>query len=307
MPTRFHHTKIWKEITASARKQRGFVAAAYVGKAGYKLLPLRSGSILVTDFSEEAIKSGQTCPDAILSFIRHGVRVHSWKGLHAKVFSFRSRAFVGSTNVSKHSASYLQEAALEVSDRATIASTRNFVLSLKGDEVTLEQAKRMRPLFKPGRLRTITTAKQRPQSAIWAVPLVFEDYDPRVQDKDKVATPKARRRMTSSRWFELDRFHWEKGSFATQVEEDQRVLMATKNHNGNVWLSPISRVVYVTRFRLDGKPNALVYLELRRNSPTRNLRVAKKRLGNLGRRLGKLRSPVRLSKSTDVYSLSQLW
>ncbi len=310
MPTRFHHTRIWKEITASARKQRGFVAAAYVGKAGYKLLPLRSGSVLVADFSEGAIKSGQTCPDAILDFIRQGVRVFSWQGLHAKVFCFGSKAFVGSTNVSSHSANILKEAVIETTDRATVRSIKDFVLTLIGDEVSELQAKQMRAIYRPPMFagkRAGRKTKHRPQSVIWTIPLVHEDFEEEVERQDKASTPKARKRILNVRRFELDRFHWTGGSFVRRLELNQRVLMVTKHRNGTTWLSSLARVVYIRRFQVAGRQHALVYVELRRDAKEKNLKRAKQLLGRLGSRLSRLGHPRRLSDPTEIYSLSQLW
>jgi PLD-like domain len=55
---------IWKSLTASAKAARkpSLVAVAYFGQGASKLLPLRTGSRLVVDASEGAVKSCQTHP-----------------------------------------------------------------------------------------------------------------------------------------------------------------------------------------------------------------------------------------------------
>src|SRR6478752_282263 len=91
---------IWGKITAAAvgSAASANVAVAYFGAGASKLLPLKQGSRLVVDFSERAVTSGQTCPAEILKLIQRGVDVYSVSNLHAKVFVFRKRAFIGSTN-----------------------------------------------------------------------------------------------------------------------------------------------------------------------------------------------------------------
>ena len=61
--------RIWQSLTSSAKKCRkpSFVAVAYFGKGASKLLPLRPNSRLVVDASENAVKSGQTCPAELKS------------------------------------------------------------------------------------------------------------------------------------------------------------------------------------------------------------------------------------------------
>ena len=64
--------RIWSTITSAARSDVGdaSVAVAYFGAGASKLLPLKRGSRLVVDFSERAVKSGQTCPSEILKLIK---------------------------------------------------------------------------------------------------------------------------------------------------------------------------------------------------------------------------------------------
>src|SRR6266566_1106224 len=99
MSTTLVASGIWGKITkaASASAASANVAVAYFGARASELLPLKQGSRLVVDFSERAVKSGQTCPADILKLIRAGVDVYNVPNLHAKVFVFRNRAFIGST------------------------------------------------------------------------------------------------------------------------------------------------------------------------------------------------------------------
>jgi hypothetical protein len=54
---------IWRTLTAATQtRTKPAVAVAYFGQGAAGLLPLPSGSRLVVDASEGAVKSGQTCP-----------------------------------------------------------------------------------------------------------------------------------------------------------------------------------------------------------------------------------------------------
>jgi predicted Fe-Mo cluster-binding NifX family protein len=51
---------------------------------------------LVVNASVAAVTSGQTSPQALLALHRKGVRIYSNAQLHAKVYVFGSKAFIGS-------------------------------------------------------------------------------------------------------------------------------------------------------------------------------------------------------------------
>src|SRR5438132_14212299 len=104
-------TNIWRTLTAATKtRTKPVVAVAYFGQGAAKLLPLPSGSRLVVDASEGAVKSGQTCPAELSKLLNRGVRIYSRQNLHAKIFVFGTKVFVGSANVSQRSASILREA-----------------------------------------------------------------------------------------------------------------------------------------------------------------------------------------------------
>src|SRR5262245_11427904 len=105
----------WTLLKAAAHKcrQPADVAVAYFSSGAAKLLPLPTGSRLVVDAGERAIRSGQTHPADLKALVKRGVRIFSVPSLHAKLFVFGARAFIGSANVSNHSAHTLIEAMVE--------------------------------------------------------------------------------------------------------------------------------------------------------------------------------------------------
>jgi hypothetical protein len=97
---------VWSRLIRTHRKGRrgAWVAVAYFGKGAARLLRLRKGSQLVVDASENAVKSGLTCPDDLIALLKRGVRIFSIANLHAKVYVFGNAALIGSANASQHSA-----------------------------------------------------------------------------------------------------------------------------------------------------------------------------------------------------------
>ena len=113
----FVGTSPWVTITQDvARKRRGPIAAAvsYVGVRAPEVLPLRKGDFLICDASEKAIKQGITSAKSLASYLRLGVQVFSYEGLHSKVVASEKFAWVGSANASGNSRDNLIEASVRV-------------------------------------------------------------------------------------------------------------------------------------------------------------------------------------------------
>src|SRR5262245_61824327 len=129
MSSTFLSGVIWSRITKAIRKsqQPCYVAVAYFGRRGPKLLPLPYKSMLAVDASEPTVKSGRTDPKALLKLINRGVRVFTAPNLHAKVVVAGRRAFVGSTNASALSADTLIEAVVSTTEPTAVAEARRFV------------------------------------------------------------------------------------------------------------------------------------------------------------------------------------
>lgn len=158
--------RVWPAIkqAAKGRPRTACVATPYFGKRGASLLPLYVGSRLVVNASEMAVKTGQTCPAALLELHRRGVQVFSHPWLHAKVYVFGPKAFIGSANVSTNSATGLIEAVVQTTDRRTVAHAREFVHDLCKGLLPLgeEQLKNLSALYRePRRLVIRGAAKNR--------------------------------------------------------------------------------------------------------------------------------------------------
>ena len=146
MLDKFHAPHPWKEIQKHAGKQKSIVAVPFMGKDAAKMLPIPAGSILVTRFTPTSVKAGQVSPLEIIKLLKRGVKIHSYADLHAKVYVFGNRTFVGSANVS-NSSQRLAEACIETTNSKLVAQAKAFIQELTGDLVTLEQAKKMVSLY----------------------------------------------------------------------------------------------------------------------------------------------------------------
>ena len=158
---------VWPRLIRTRRKGRrgARVAVAYFGKGAARLLSLQKGSQLVVDASDNAVKSGLTCPNDLIVLLKKGVRIFSVANLHAKVYVFGTTALIGSANASRHSAT-LVEAMLLTTDRKIVEKSKVFVQSIAKNELGPEQLRRLQKLYRPPR-RPLggTRRKNKPQGA----------------------------------------------------------------------------------------------------------------------------------------------
>ena len=144
---------VWTSITAAARANPGAsqVAVAYFGIDGPRLLPLKAGSTLVVDASVETVSTGGTAPAALHRMLDRGIRIFSAHNLHAKVFVFGNRAFVGSANASANSSRYLLEAVASFHEPGIINTARAFVSSLAITELDAAALVALGAIYRPQR------------------------------------------------------------------------------------------------------------------------------------------------------------
>ena len=307
MSSRFLTDIAWKRITKLARQtSTAKVAVAYFSKGASRLLPLKSGSVLVVNLSEAAVRSGQTCPKEVIKLLRKGVEVHSCSNLHAKVFAFGRRAIIGSMNVSRRSEQALIEAAVETTDSGTVRSCQQFIDSLRGEHVDLEYARRLDKIYNPpkfvGGNRT-TTPRHPP---FWTVPLELIDWeaeDDAVFEKNEDV---AKRKLKGRELFQLESYVWTGSGFRRPLRVGELVLQVTKEAPRKTLLSPAARVILIRRYKADGEDRMMVFLrtpKVRR----KNLRDVKKRIGEAGKLLRRLENPRLLKSRKMVHQVLQLW
>lgn len=245
----------WARITAAARKSKGHVAVAYLGKGARSMLPLKTGSILVVDASEGAVKAGQTYPRELLKYVKGDqVQVFSQKDLHAKVFAFADRAFVGSTNASKHSRDDLVEAAVQLGGKGAIAEARAFVKELAITPLGVRYLEKLQKLYRPPRLPGGKRRSSNPEP-LRIVNLVMDSWD---EEEERAAAKahEAATKLKAPKWI-LEKFGWD-GAWR-DVAQGEQVLQIV-DEGGTVWLEPPGHVLAVVPVK--GAKKVMVAIEV---------------------------------------------
>lgn len=112
-------------------------AIAYVSSA--ENLHLHAGDMLITDASDNAIKTGQTSAPVLQEYFSRGVAVYHCVGLHAKLLVADGKVIVGSGNASGSSANRLVEAAILTTDPTLVSQAQSFVFQLAQQSVALDE------------------------------------------------------------------------------------------------------------------------------------------------------------------------
>jgi hypothetical protein len=211
------------------------------------VVPLAAGSRLVIDFSPNSIRAGSTSALAIGRYVDAGVDVFSCEGLHAKVFVFGNRAIVGSSNVSKHSASgKLVEAAVESSSVRDVVRARTFVQSVSEELVTpsLVRERSKLPVRRRGPAPSRPTRQARPRGQrVWVVnarPMELEDWEASLGRR---VAEQARTQLLNRRTYHLEELWFPASSdFARRVSRgDSLILVWSEGSRLEVW--PAARVL----------------------------------------------------------------
>lgn len=285
MMTRLIHGQVWTLLAKSAKscKSPAYVAVAYFGKEGSKLLPLPAASRLVVDASEHAVKSGQTCPEDLRAELDRGVRVYSVPNLHAKVYVLGRQAFIGSPNVSRSSAGQLIETLIATKEAKVVADARRFVKGLCLHRLTPELLKKLAKLYRPpkggrfkGRKRGVDRKAILPRiPRLKLAQLELIDYSAKEQEIHEAGLRVAKRKMTRRPHMGLESFQY---IGRIVFSPNDVVIQITDEGNKRSLVSPPGNVIYVRRYRKARGVASFVYLELPKDKRRRDLR---KVLGSL--------------------------
>ncbi|MCZ7637669.1 MAG: phospholipase D family protein [Verrucomicrobia bacterium] len=311
MNTKFIGEGVWRQLRHEVRGARlpCHVAVAYFGRGASKLLPLKRGSRLVVDASDGAVRSGQTCPKDLKVLIDRGVSVFSVPNLHAKVYVFGRRAFVGSANASAHSRDDLVEAMLFTTDAGAVADTREFVKKLSGQRLTPEIVKRLARLYRPPRFPGGRKTRGRPPRVVRAklprvllAQLALEDWSDADQAAHDAGENVARRRRQHPRSYELDSFRWP-GPCPYRVGDV--VVQVTDEGRGQTLVTPPGNVVHTRKSPRSRGRVTFVYLERPAQYRRRHVKNVARALGSGGAKYLKRDGLVRPRRFCE--SLLQMW
>lgn len=264
------------------------------------MLPVKKGSIVVVDASEESVKSGKTCPSELLKLYRKGITLYTYPQLHAKVFVFGTRLFLGSSNVSNHSANHLAEAVITTSDRNSVRQAKEFIKSLCISELGKKSLDRLAKIYRPPIFQSAnkSTVKKKRISKLpsfWVTKFEYVgEYDKESTQQIMAGYKEAQRvRMHKSRHF-IDVIEWngklnpEKGDSVLCVSDD--------GSRSIVW--PPGTVINFKRWKKGKK--AWVYLEV----PSKREKSLKSVVKKVG--IGMINKEGKKSK-TLAARISALW
>jgi phosphatidylserine/phosphatidylglycerophosphate/cardiolipin synthase-like enzyme len=264
MRAEFIVENVWDVLTEAAKtsKKPAHVAVAYFGKGAAELLPLPAGSHLVVDASEAAVSSGQTHPDDLRRMRQRKVAVYSKPSLHAKVFAFDNALYVGSANVSKHSANVLQEAVICIVDTAIAGIARRFVQDLALEPLGPKEIERLQKLYKPPRFNGGGGKKHRgrQKTSVLRVAQIKVGHLPEhitaAFDAGRKRAAKKRSRPSDYR---IEDFYWLSRSSA--FCEGELVIQVLKDGRRRT-VSPPGRVIHTEPYEHGKTRRTLVYVEV---------------------------------------------
>lgn len=298
MTTKLLHPRPWDAIERLAPRQKAFVAVPFIGKGAAELLPIPARSVLVTRFSETAVRAGQVDPTEILKFLKNGVKVYAHKNLHAKVYVFGKTCFIGSANASNSSRN-LVEACLQCTDPNVVSEARRMVEGLAGDLLT-DKFVQSFVKFYPGERQFGAVPRPDPtpegeeeegtddegdidserssitneRSRVWVTPMHSVDWGPEAVALDKVASKDAKAVIDPST-HRLFRANWEtKPSFAVGDWIVTRYGGQTKTFE----VEPPARVISI--HHVSRKEGYLVYGERPKEMRSRGSAAVVRSLGS---------------------------
>lgn len=307
---------LWSRITNrihSSGKVRA--AIAYVGKGSAKLLPLKRGDVLVVDVSLKAAAQGVTDPREIAKLVKRGVQVFNRSNLHAKVVVTDSYVIVGSANASTNSASVLDEASVESTDRDLRRITVRYVESLCTEPVRPRYLRKCIKAYRPPKFKaaatpTATAGKnsQRP-AKLWILGgLRYWDL-PESETKSAEAAEKQAMRLRKHTDTEIDQVHFQKRpALAAKLRLGDWAIVCLRHEDGiDVW--PPQQFLSVASYpRGQGRRRWLLQFEAPSDGQPLKLpafaRIAARALGVPAKVVARTR-PVRDIGAADA--LMRLW
>jgi hypothetical protein len=131
-------SELWPRLRKLAKgATKKHAAVAYV--TDDTKIAFGKGDVLITDASDEAVKSGQTSAAVLKGAWKRKAEIVSIAGLHAKVYVFDRYAVIGSANLSKES-ERRTEAALVTDQPTVVSAARLLIEKLRADGDAVDEA-----------------------------------------------------------------------------------------------------------------------------------------------------------------------
>lgn len=248
-------------------------AIAYFGQGGAKLLPLRKGHRLVVDMSPATVKAGTTDPREVEKLIRRGVEVFTRSNLHAKVVVADKLLIAGSANVSRHSQSVLDEAAVLTTDEGAVRRAREFIDRLCTEPVRpvyLENCKELYrpPQFSGAKAGAKGTGQRTAHAKLWMVNLTEATLPDNETEMLESGEAKARGLVKDNERSRMDYFHWPyKPRMADELEKGDWLIQCIIWKDKSVTVQAPGRLLHIAHYvrnSASGKERWVFHLEVPR-------------------------------------------
>lgn len=302
----------WREITrlvrqAKKERRRCYVAVPYCSKGARELLPLGPGDVLVVNMTESTARGGQTDPKEIIKFLGDGLRVDTVSDLHAKVYVLGRHAIVGSANASS-SSDGLREAVAVSTEPSFVRQCREFVESLRAEEVELEHARALAKLYRPPKgVGSRRRSRDAPtHSPLWLVPVVEDSWELADYEHDREFRPAAELKVDPT-LEKLDHFAWSGRPLWERLKEGDLVIQVFKA-GLTTYFYPPAHVVVIERYR--AKRNAkrmLVYLAAPRRKHKRSRAQLRGKLGMYDAHLAQLKNARLVRNRSASHEILRVW
>lgn len=267
---------IWGTITNKVETCNfsAMVAVAYFGTGGATLLPLKKGSLLVVNASENSVKAGQTNPYELQKLYKMGVKIYSNSKLHAKVYVIGKEVIVGSANVSYHSKDYLREVVCISDSPALKRKAIKFIKDNCLFELGEERIKNLSKIYeKPKFEQKVRSGfKKSSDGTLYLAKMAYRNYPKGTEKELEEGQRRAQRKLKEPKHF-IEDIHWAK---IPPFKAGNNILMITKGKRKSD-VSPPGIVTHLQK--LSNNKGWFVYVELP-NIKKRSLTNYKNALGN---------------------------
>jgi hypothetical protein len=269
---------LWETLTARIETANHVDAAiAYFGQGGATLLPLRSGDRLVVDMSPATVRTGGTDPREVEKLIKRGVQAFTRRNLHAKVVVADKSVISGSANVSSHSQTVLDEAAILTTEPSAVRRAREFIERVCTEPVRPEYLEKCKSIYRPP-----SFSGQRPHSKngerrathakLWLVNLVEASVPESEADRYAQGEAKAKKLVKDQDRSSTTSFHWSlKPKMADKLVFGDWLIQIVAYKDKSILVYPPAQLLFVDNYVRDperGKERWVFHLEVPKRGET---------------------------------------
>lgn len=166
--------------------------------------------------------------------------------------------------------------------------------------------KKLAKLYKPPQIAGGLATRTPQHAPLWVVPLVREDWNEEDNHTYEKGEPVAKKKLKDEARFMINEFTSDNAWFRRDLRVGELILQVTTEADKRKMLTPVSRVILIRRYEVDGKEKMMVFLrtpKVRR----KDLKAVKARIGKAWQLMRKLGTPRVVRDKAMAHALLQLW